>query len=46
MRRAFKKAINKNKDRFIFRGMVYRVIDDITIYQYDTDTVLFFNIDF
>lgn len=46
MRKAFFKAISRNKDRFIYRGMVYRVIDDITIYQYDSDTVLFKDIDF
>ena len=46
MRRAFIKAINKNKNTFVFRGMIYRVIDDITIYQYDSDTVLFLGIDF
>lgn len=42
----FRKELAKGAHSFVFNNRVYQVLDDITIYQYDSDTVYYKDLDF
>jgi len=42
----FRVEIKKGIHSFTFGGRVYKVLDDITIYHYESDTVYYLDLDF
>ena len=46
MAKKFRKEIAKGQHTFIYNDKVYQVLDDISIYHYDSDTLYILDLDF
>lgn len=46
MIKRFRKEISKGQHSFTYQGRIYQVLDEITIYHYESDTIYFLDIDF